>query len=138
MQGLALSNIYPQGHASPSGDGMGQGYDPYGADGGMADSDVAASVSAGKTFMQYATGIPPNGYQSASCPGTCRFASAAGIHQGGACYLMADNHAKWLPPSQVSPGRTYTTYDVCGSASNQIAASFNCTNQTFVATYSYQ
>ncbi len=135
-QGLATSSSYPQGHASPTGNGAGSNYDPGGADGGMSDTDVAAAVAAGQSYEQYATGVP-NGVYTVN---TVRFKDTLGVHQGGACYLFADNHAKWLRPSQVWAGQTndLDPTRVCGFTPWYMARSFSCSDQSFTGTYSYQ
>ncbi|HEY3331539.1 MAG TPA: DUF1559 domain-containing protein [Capsulimonadaceae bacterium] len=133
-QGLATSQ--PQGHASPTAIGVGKNYDPGGADGGMTDADVAAAVAAGQTYAMYATGVPKGAYTV----NTVRFKDLLGSHQEGACYLFADNHAKWLKPGMIEAG---TTNDldpsrVCGFTPWYMAKSFSCSDQSFTGTYSYQ
>jgi len=80
---------------------------------GLGDS-VCNVGSLGYRAALYQTGQFPQ----ASAPGTygtsaeysgAPFNTAAGVHTGGANYLLADYHAKWFMPSSVSVGETNVT-----------------------------
>ncbi|MDR3706701.1 MAG: DUF1559 domain-containing protein [Capsulimonadaceae bacterium] len=77
------------------------------------NSNVSGSQCA--TCMKYQTGLlaniciadvtSPCDRTGSTITGSNSFyASIAGVHGGGACYLMADCHAKWLMPNQVAAG----------------------------------
>ncbi|MDR3709694.1 MAG: DUF1559 domain-containing protein [Capsulimonadaceae bacterium] len=81
------------------------------------------------TCEKYATGLLANtcvGGGTSPCdrtgatytPTTSYYASVAGIHSGGACYLMADNHAKWFMPNVVAAGSDVVEGSYTGSLSN--------------------
>jgi len=115
---------------SPVGDGL----DYFGAmQGGIAGTE------------KYATGMLGNACLGSTSLATCNntafststyFTSAVGLHTGGANYLMADNHAKWLMASKVgagidaSPGSEYYApdgwYANCPGAPGYYAASVGC------------
>ena len=78
---------------SPSGYGLGGGYEPNGYHG----EGTAGTPNDG--YMKYATGIL-NGITT----NTGSFLSPDGRHNKGANYVMADGHAKFLQPGRVSPG----------------------------------
>ena len=78
---------------SPSGYGLGGGYEPNGYHG----ESSAGTPNDG--YMKYATGIL-NGITT----NTGSFLSPDGRHSKGANYVMADGHAKFLQPGRVSPG----------------------------------
>lgn len=107
-------------HMSPTGYLLGGNYDPYGAGGGD---------SSGASVMRYATGVVLGANTTLSY-GAQHFTGVLGIHQGGACYLFADNHAKWLMPSQVTGGynNNPSSGNPCkyGSANAWNAASVTC------------
>lgn len=54
-------------------------------------------------------------------PTTSSYASVTGWHNAGACYLMADNHARWMTPEKVAAGNdtisdSLTQYLAVGNA----------------------
>jgi prepilin-type processing-associated H-X9-DG protein len=126
------------GHSSPTGLGTGQNYDPVGADGGITDAQAVSAIASGSTFMQYATGFPNN--MTTNVGGYAMFTGAMGAHENGSTYLFCDGHAKWALGSQIWAGSTNgLTGNGCGgSGDSGWARSFNCSDQTFVGTYSYQ
>ena len=69
-----------------------------------------------------------------------RFTSAKGRHSEGANYLMADDHAKWLRPTAVSPGTANTVSGDCGGTpdGNGIPMAANTTCANIAATFSLQ
>ncbi len=76
----------------------------------LCDADLCGHSYAGGYDMQLATGVMPAGpsgtmdpslYTVNPPPYTSGF---VGIHTGGSNFLMADGHAKYLRPSQVSAG----------------------------------
>ena len=79
--------------ASASGNGL---YNPA----GYNSSPNYATATAGDGMLKYATGVLHGLTQNVGC-----FTSVDGRHNGGANYLMADDHAKWLRASAVSPGQ---------------------------------
>ncbi|MGI4789768.1 MAG: DUF1559 domain-containing protein, partial [Janthinobacterium lividum] len=80
---------------SPAGDGL------YGPNGYNQGNDATETM--GDSSLHYATGIFPGLKLYRGC-----FTAVDGRHVGGANYLMADDHAKWLRPSSVSPGVSAT------------------------------
>ncbi len=80
---------------SPSGDGLGGAYSPNGYNGQSA----ANGGTPNDGTLKYATGIL-NGVTTT----TGAYLHPDGRHQGGANYVMADGHAKFLKPASVSPG----------------------------------
>jgi len=96
---------------SPGGTGgvNATGYnDPYASNPANLTTDVPCGAqtaggcpTAGYT-IKYATG-----YQAGNAY-TLTFTSQSGIHSGGANYLLADGHVKWLTINKVSPA-TLTT-----------------------------
>jgi hypothetical protein len=124
-------------HASPVGRGNGVDYDPGGYSGGLTSAQAVAALAAGTCFVQYATGIT----RMIRTPSVdvAQFASVDGQHQTGSCYLFADNHAKWLKPSQVAGGYTNDgSQRPCGNAGYGEAPSTICTDTTIVGTWSYK
>ena len=79
--------------------------------------------------LMYATGLMRN---SAATYGTgsTQFAATTGRHQQGSIFLLADGHAKWLMPQNVSAGVNASTSSSCNSAAlgtgcSGIAATFS-------------
>lgn len=70
--------------------------------------------------LVYATGYL-GGHQVASV----HFPSATGRHNGGANYLMADGHVKWLMGTQVSPGVNASNQNSNENESTALAAGAN-------------
>ena len=93
---------------SPSTDGL---PDPTNAAGVLCDSVTCAHGSGGGYDIQLATGVMPGGtggtldptLYSADMPSPY-LNGGVGIHTGGSNFLLADGHAKYLRPSQVSTG----------------------------------
>jgi prepilin-type N-terminal cleavage/methylation domain-containing protein/prepilin-type processing-associated H-X9-DG protein len=83
---------------SPAGYGLGGSYEPNGynsSPGGATQSDGT---------LKYATGVLNGITQN-----TGSFTGTDGRHTGGANYVMADGHAKFLRPTTVSPGTNAST-----------------------------
>lgn len=78
---------------SPAGNGLGGAYNPNGYNG----EPSAGTPGDGK--LKYATGLLNGIVANAGS-----FVAVAGRHQGGANYVMADGHAKYIKPAFVSPG----------------------------------
>ena len=128
------------GGASPGGDGTGF----YNLNG-----EPFGPYSAANPHVQYATGYMLNsdhdtgrdgtGSGGAGAP-TAHFNSAIGRHTGGSNFLMADTHAKFFRPEQVSAGRNYHgEYGPCGGTDYGVgpgasAATTDC--GTVAATFS--
>ncbi|HEY3328622.1 MAG TPA: DUF1559 domain-containing protein [Capsulimonadaceae bacterium] len=80
--------------------------------------------------LKYATGYLLNSTQDQY------FASPEGRHTGGAVYLLADGHAKWLMPQLVSPGWDPGQAAFCAPLPNNSAAlSVGCSN--IAATFAF-
>jgi prepilin-type N-terminal cleavage/methylation domain-containing protein/prepilin-type processing-associated H-X9-DG protein len=86
---------------SPAGYGLGGSYEPNGY------NSSAGGATQNDGTLKYATGIFNGITQN-----TGSFTGTDGRHTGGANYVMADGHAKFLRPTQVSPGHN------AGAASN--------------------
>jgi prepilin-type N-terminal cleavage/methylation domain-containing protein/prepilin-type processing-associated H-X9-DG protein len=89
--------------------------------------------------LKWATGYLRN----TSAADHANYASPLGRHQGGANYIMADFHAKFLRPSSVSAGFTNTTATDCNTSLAQapstigtMAAGTECSDSTIAATFS--
>lgn len=73
------------------------------------------------TDLKYATGVFANSPAVSSnsapydnnpndiTPTNSYFISSSGRHQNGSNFLMADDHAKWLPPTSVGAGLDFTS-----------------------------
>ena len=91
------------------------------------------------TTLRWATGYLRN----TSAADQANYAAALGRHQGGANYLLADDHAKFLRASSVSAGFTNPTATDCNVALAQspsgigtMAAGTECSDKTISATFS--
>jgi prepilin-type N-terminal cleavage/methylation domain-containing protein/prepilin-type processing-associated H-X9-DG protein len=87
--------------------------------------------------LQWATGYLRN----TSAADHVVYAQSTGRHQGGANYLMADDHAKWFRPSAVSAGVTNQSSSDCGGTTDPtgmaaMAAGTECADSTIAATFS--
>lgn len=82
--------------------------------------------------LKYATGLLGNACLGGTAAPSCvdapvnastsyYYASAAGVHVGGANYLMADSHAKFLMPATVCAGWDYTWTAGTGASSTHIS-----------------
>jgi prepilin-type N-terminal cleavage/methylation domain-containing protein/prepilin-type processing-associated H-X9-DG protein len=93
---------------SPSTDGL---PDPTNAAGVLCDSVVCNHGQGGGFDLQLATGVMPAG-QTGTIPASSYNTNTplpytnggAGVHTGGSNFLLADGHAKFLRPEQVSSG----------------------------------
>lgn len=119
---------------SPSGDGIGEGYDPCGA--GCTDGGTS---TAGDGNLKYATGYMQNSNKNG------QFTAPTGRHSDGSNFLLADNHAKFLRGTSVSAGGANATAANCtGGApygdqfSKTVAASTDCPDTTIAATFSFR
>ncbi|MDR3710468.1 MAG: DUF1559 domain-containing protein [Capsulimonadaceae bacterium] len=148
--GYDVSNLDPNNSNSDlycPGATCGGGYSPDALGGAGADFDpymprnTATSWACGtestgcaaKFTLKYATGYP-----SAMLPiATQLYSSPAGVHSGGANYLLADGHVKWLMGSQVSGGRNNSTAGDCGNLNAPpTAANTGCTQLGATITWS--
>ena len=116
---------------SPSGLGLGGAWDPYG-DWGAAQSSYGQTTP---WTLRYATGWPDYAIINQADGVTNSFTSRDGRHQGGSNYLMCDGHAKWLRPSQVSPGGNNSADGSCTYGYSWIADNTDC-NDGLTATWS--
>ncbi|MDR3708917.1 MAG: DUF1559 domain-containing protein [Capsulimonadaceae bacterium] len=110
--------VLPGEWGSPIGNGCGGAYNPM---------PIWNNPS-----VEYATGYPKD---MSSCwygdtYGYATYTGPLGRHNGGACYLMADGHAKWFMGTQVSAGSNNGTSGDCTG----VAANTGCA--TIAATYS--
>ena len=82
----------------------------------LCDADVCGHGYGGGYDMQLATGVMAGGPNGMPAPSDYTVAGnpspytsgAVGIHTGGSNFLMADGHAKYLRPEQVSSGHNGT------------------------------
>ena len=93
---------------SPATDGL---PDPTNAAGVLCDSVVCNHGQGGGFDLQLATGVMPGGTSGALDPTLYNnntplpyTGGGVGIHTGGSNFLLADGHAKFLRPEQVSTG----------------------------------
>jgi len=115
----------PTNGNTPAGWGAGNNYDPGGANGHGGTAPVSTD-----SYLKYAYGYPLFG---TSQPGN--FDSPLGLHSGGANFLMADGHAKWLNGTQVSAseGLGNPADKSCGSISQPGAT--DCANPSYAVTF---
>jgi prepilin-type N-terminal cleavage/methylation domain-containing protein/prepilin-type processing-associated H-X9-DG protein len=121
-------DLYPlYNGGSPGGYGTGGAYDPSGANSNQGNPGNAST-------MKWATGSMVHSYTDAVSK--LDFTPLP-RHQGGSNFVMADSHAKFLRPSQVSAGYLNSVPNDCGgemNASNQVeAATTGCS--TIAATF---
>ncbi|MDR3708976.1 MAG: DUF1559 domain-containing protein [Capsulimonadaceae bacterium] len=108
-------------YASPNGNGVGAGYNPYGA------------LDPNKTI--YATGYLRNhSTNTTTDPYTSHFTGPLGVHSGGSNFIMSDGHVKWLMPNSVYAGSTASSPSSCGTGGT--AAGTLCSDTTIAATFS--
>ena len=81
--------------ASAAGNGL---YVPHGY---YNNSGATTTAASGDGYLKYATGMFNGLHLYPGC-----FTAVEGRHVGGANYLMADDHAKWLRPISISPGNS--------------------------------
>ena len=111
---------------------IGGAYDPSGAN---SNNNVPGGTS---TTMKWATGYVRNMRTGAAAND---FTGPMGRHTGGANYVLADGHAKYILGSHVSGGYNNTsgTLGDCGSVVNgNQAARTDCTDSTIAATTNVQ
>ena len=106
----------PYNGGSAGGYGLGGAYDPSGANSnnGTAGGNAGTMKWATGSLVNSRTGVAQNDFTS-----TPR-------HTGGANYVMADGHAKFFRPSQVSGGNLNTVPGDCGSSATSLAATTGC------------
>lgn len=119
---------------SPSGDGIGEGFDPCGA--GCVDG---GGSTAGDGHLKYATGYMQNSNKNG------QFTAPTGRHTDGSNFLLADNHAKFLRATSVSAGGANATPANCTGGSyygdqfsKVVAASTDCPDTNIAATFSFR
>jgi prepilin-type N-terminal cleavage/methylation domain-containing protein/prepilin-type processing-associated H-X9-DG protein len=118
---------------------------------GISGNNGCAIFSLGYSTDSYATGVspqttPPATYGVGTYSGNGAFLASTGIHTGGANYLMADGHVKFLMPAAVSvgidnpkandPGTLVTARSANPTAANTNYGGGNV-NPNFAVTYSY-
>jgi len=133
--------------SSPGGVGVGLSADPSGDNESNSGGGVPTTAA---NAMKWATGYPRGCPTSGASNGfdTNGFTGALGRHNGGACYVFADCHVKWLPSNNVSAGAANATVSVanqiawgvqCGysGAGTYNAALTTCNDATIAATWNY-
>jgi len=134
-------NGYPSDYTSscsPAGLGGGYIYDPHGCN---APGNNTAQPDTAGIYVQYATGILRNGDTTNA---NNNYTGAAGLHNGGSNYVLADGHAKFFFPANVSAGNnivtSYMPLDYCGATDGggwgNTAATTACADTTMRATFS--
>jgi len=113
---------------SAAGYGLGNNYDLTGFNTAYRNSGYTGRDNNGGE-VKYATGFLRNSVNNANG----NFVDATGRHNGGAVYLMADGHAKFLRPNSVSGGYENFTLADCGKVG--IASAVDCSDSTIVATF---
>ena len=108
---------------SPAGYGLGYQYDWSGFNTAFGADNSGSNV-------KYATGYLRNSVQNQNG----NFTGPEGRHNGGANYVLADGHAKFLRGSSVSAGYENGTAGDCG-AIGRTAATTTCPDKTIVATF---
>jgi len=89
---------------SPAGQGLDPSCDLNGANNPGCNGSIPVCLI---TSLLYNTGVLGNsGVSTSPAVGvnSWHYNSTLGLHNGGANYLMTDNHAKWLMPSKVCAG----------------------------------
>ncbi len=105
---------YANSNSSPFGNGNLNYFSPAGG-GSISACPPPSAASTLKYATGYLGGRDPNLYNVA-----CMYTGKTGRHNGGANYIMADCHAKWMRGEQVSAGRNATS-----PTANQTAGQFN-------------
>jgi len=113
---------------SAAGYGLGNNFDLTGFNTAYRNSGYSGRDNNGGE-VKYATGFLRNSVNNANG----NFVDATGRHNGGAVYLMADGHAKFLRPNSVSGGYENFTLADCGKVN--IASAVDCSDSTIVATF---
>jgi len=75
--------------------------------------------------LKYVTGYP-SGMNTSLGPQL--FFNTTGVHSGGANYLFADSHVKWLLSSQITAGANNPTSGSCGGTSTAANTACNASN----------
>ncbi len=133
--GFNPDNIYNGGSAGGNGSGF---YDPAG------EPFAAPFIQYATGYMNYSDHDTGRAGTGSGAPGssTAHFNSATGRHSDGSNFLMADTHAKYFRPSQVSAGANNNgMYGPCGgyyygTGPGASADTTACTNSS--ATFSIQ
>ena len=136
--------------ASPAGNGLDStsGNMLNGANNGDPSNNWKPSCP---TCLKYATGVLGNACLVNACTNTISAVTGSnsyytqnlvvGLHNSGANYLMADNHAKWFPPTAVCAGYDtyagqYTFGASCTASPGYTALKTDCTAQ-YAATFAW-
>lgn len=117
----AGDDYVPWNGGSGAGDGMGGAYDPSGfnSNGGTPGGQSWTMKWATGPLVNSNTGAAQNDF------------TPTGRHNGGSIFIMADGHAKFFRPSQVSGGTLNAVDGSCGSPG--LAAATDC--PTIAATF---
>ena len=118
---------------SPAGYGLGNRFDLTGFNTQYRNDGYTGSRDNNGNEVKYATGYLRNSVSNANG----NFTGPEGRHGGGAVYLLADGHAKYLRPNSVSGGYENFMPGDCGSngTGNLTASSVDCSDNTIVATF---
>jgi prepilin-type N-terminal cleavage/methylation domain-containing protein/prepilin-type processing-associated H-X9-DG protein len=141
---IAVTSTTADGQFSPCGDGAVM----FGDNTLNGANKVDGSGNHTSTTLKYATGVLGNAaavdtttdtnpahIASTTTTSNSYFLGADGRHQGGAVFLMADCHAKWVRPTQVGAGRdwhsgpvgaTYDYFAQCPPVLNDRAPTIDC------------
>ncbi len=111
---------------SAGGYGIGGSYDPSGYNSNM---NVPGGTA---TSLKWATGYLRNSRTGVALKD---FTGPMGRHNGGSNFIMADGHAKWFRPENVSGGYPNPTPTDCGNATGPVAAGTACGDSTLAATF---
>ncbi len=115
-----------------------------------ANRDTGSLATTKATSLKYNTGLLGNTCildNNAACDanpadavqGTSYYySSGTGVHNNGANYLMADNHAKWFTPEKVSAGYDHDQNSVGACpAYTDAAEGVNCSPHKYVVTFAF-
>ena len=116
----------PDYGGSAGGYGVGGAYDPSGFN---SNNNTPGGTA---TSLKWATGYLRNTRTGAALGD---FTGPAGRHNGGSNFIMADGHAKWFRPENVSGGYTNPNPTDCGNTTGPLAAGTGCGDNTIAATF---
>jgi prepilin-type N-terminal cleavage/methylation domain-containing protein/prepilin-type processing-associated H-X9-DG protein len=112
----ASDDWLPTFGGSSAGFGVGGAYDPsgYNSNNGTAGGNASTSKWATGPLVNAREGAAQNDF------------TPVGRHTTGSNFALADGHAKWMPPAEVSGGYLNTTAGDCGNNVSNLAATTGC------------
>ena len=123
----AAGDSYPNNYGgSAGGFGVGGSYDPSGYN---SNNNTPGGTPG---TLKWATGYLRNSKTGAALGD---FTGPGGRHNGGSNFIMADGHAKWFRPENVSGGYVNSDPNSCGNATGPLAAGTACSDNTIAATF---